>query len=294
QRMPDLYRPDAKDLAAFNADGFVLVDQLIDPAKIARLHAAFEDLFAGKFATGVRPDEVNWQQGESDPTLTRQICNGWKASRELARVVLDESIARAIGTFTGWSGVRVMIDNVIWKPPATRSLGFHQDNAFLGWFAPGEICTCWIALDDTTREGGTIEFARASHRWALDEPEGEFHAPDDYRQPLRNAALRAGKEPDICYVEVKAGGGSFHHGRTWHGSGANSSHVPRRSLVLHAMPAEVEYRPENFQQGIGPIYSRYKRLGDNTLDENYFPILWRDDGYRTPVIDRYLDQSKSG
>ena len=54
------------------------------------------------------------------------------------------------------------------------------------------------------------------------------------------------------------------------------------------MRSEVEYQPGNFDQGIGPIYSRYKRLGDNRLDENYFPILWREDGYRTPQIDDYL------
>ena len=100
--------------------------------------------------------------------------------------------------------------------------------------------------------------------------------------------VRAGVEADIAYVEVKAGGGSFHHGKTWHGSGANQSDHPRRSLVLHAMPSDVEYVPECFDQGIGPIYSRYKRLGDNQLDENYFPILWREDGYRTAQIDDYL------
>ena len=54
------------------------------------------------------------------------------------------------------------------------------------------------------------------------------------------------------------------------------------------MRSDVEYQPENFGQGIGPIYSRYKRLGDNQLDENYFPILWREDGYRTPQIDGFL------
>ena len=105
---------------------------------------------------------------------------------------------------------------------------------------------------------------------------------------MREAAARAGVDPDIAYVEVKAGGGSFHHGRTWHGSGANPGPNPRRSLVLHAMQREVEYVTDNFDQGIGPIYSRYKRLGDNCLDENYFPVLWSEDGYRTPQIDDYL------
>ena len=286
--MPFSLQPTLRD--RFNTDGFVVVDQLIGTDRIPALHRAFDDLFCGRFETGVRPDEVNWQQGESDPTLSRQICNGWKSNRDIARVVLDEALARAIGTLAGWSGVRIMIDNVIWKAPATKSLGFHQDNAYLSWFNPGEIVTCWIALDDTTATGGTIEFAQSSHRWALGAPEGEFHAPADYRKPMREAAARAGVEPEIQYVEVRAGGGSFHHGRTWHGSGANPGPNPRRSLVLHAMPRNVEYVPANFDQGIGPVYSRYKRLGDNTLDENYFPVLWSEDGYRTAQIDDYLSE----
>jgi len=181
-----------------------------------------------------------------------------------------------------------MIDYVVWKPPATKSLGFHQDSAYLSWFTPSDLLTCWIALDDTRADGGTIEFVRGSHKWKLSEPEGEFHAPEDYRKPMREAAAREGVDPEIVYIEVNAGGGSFHHGWTWHGSGANLSPNPRRSLVLHAMRSDVEYVPANFGQGIGPIYSRYKRLGDNQLDENYFPILWREDGYRTPQIDNYL------
>lgn len=273
---------------SFSSDGFVVVEKLIEQDQIATLHQAFTDLFNGKFETGVRPDEVNWQQADGDPSLTRQICNGWKANRDIAAVVLDESIARAIASLAGWPGVRIMIDNVIWKPPATKSLGFHQDSAYLSWFTPSDLLTCWIALDETTAEGGTIEFARGSQRWHLGAPEGEFHAPEDYRKPVYNAARREGVEADIAYVEVPAGGGSFHHGWTWHGSGTNHSRNPRRSLVLHAMRSDVEYVPENFAEGIGPIYSRYRRLGDNQLDENYFPILWREDGYRTAQIDTYL------
>jgi len=282
------FRPDPSQRARFDADGFVVVDRLIDSDQLPRLHKAFDELFNGVFETGVRPDEVNWQQGESDPDLTRQICNGWKANRDIARIVLDESIARAIADFSGWSGVRIMIDNVIWKPPSAKSLGFHQDNASVAWFAPSEIVSCWIALDDTTADGGTVEFVRASHRWQLDDSVGEFHAPLDYARPMRDAAARAGVEPEICPVEVEAGGGSFHHGCIWHGSGINQSLKQRRSLILHAMPSEVEYVPENFDQGIGPIYSRYRRLSDNRLDENYFPVLWREDGYRSAQIDAYL------
>ncbi|MEM7193744.1 MAG: phytanoyl-CoA dioxygenase family protein [Pseudomonadota bacterium] len=285
--------PDSNHRKAFDSDGFVVVDNLIDQDTVAGLHDAFEDVFCGRFQTGVRPDEVNWQQGESDPKLTRQICNGWKANRRIAETVLNENLGRAVAEFAGWSGVRIMIDNVIWKPPGAKSLGFHQDNAYLSWFTPGEILTCWIALDDTSASGGTIEFARGSHRWELGKPTGEFHAPADYRKTVREAAARAGVDAEICHVETKAGGGSFHHGATWHGSGPNLAGIPRRSLVLHAMPSEVRYVPSNFEQGIGPIYSRYKRLGDNSMDENFFPIIWRSDGYRTPQIEDHIRGAES-
>jgi len=278
-----------EDKQRFDDDGFLVVDRLIPDENIPVLHRAFDDLFNGNFATGIRPDEVNWQQGSGDQSLTRQICNGWKANRDIARVVLDEDIGRAIAKLAGWAGVRIMIDNVIWKPVGAKSLGYHQDSSYLAWFAPSELITCWIALDDTSAEGGTMELVRGSHRWPLREPEGQFHAPENYRLSMQKAAAAQGIEADIAYIEVPAGGGSFHHGWSWHGSGANNGSLPRRSLVLHAMRSDVEYQPEHLSQGIGPIYSRYKRLGDNQLDENYFPVLWREDGYRTPTIDDYLD-----
>lgn len=277
------------EINRFNQEGFVVVDQLINPQKISLLQAAFDDLFNGIFETGVQPDEVNWQQATGDPSYTRQICNGWKANREIARVVLDQSIGQAIAELSGWPGVRIMQDNVIWKPVGALSLGYHQDSSYLAWFSPSDLVTCWIALDDTCADGGTMELVRGSHRWSLSEPEGEFHAPEKYRETMERAASRESVDPDICYVEVKAGGGSFHHGHTWHGSGVNAGAQPRRSLVLHAMRSDVVYRPEHFKEGTGPIYSRYRRLGDNLLDENYFPVLWREDGYRTPQIEDYLN-----
>lgn len=52
----------------FHEDGFLIVEKLIDPKTLPRLHQAFDDLFNGVFESGVRPDEVNWQQGKSDPS----------------------------------------------------------------------------------------------------------------------------------------------------------------------------------------------------------------------------------
>jgi len=275
-------------IESFDSNGFLVMESLIDTAKIPALHKAYDELFDGHFETGVKPDEVNWQFANGDPSLTRQICNGWKSNRTIAQTILDENIGRLIGQLTGWAGVRVMIDNLIWKPKGAKSLGYHQDSAYLDWYTPSDLVTCWIALDETTAEGGTVEFIQGSHKWSESSPEGEFHAPQDYRLPMENAAKANELTPVIKYVEVPAGGGSFHHGWTWHGSGQNTGPRHRRALVLHAMRADVEYNPEKLEQGIGPIYSRYKRLADNKLDENFFPIIWSEDGYRTSDLASFL------
>ncbi len=283
-----MFAINAPQVNQFNDDGFLIIDQLVDDATVMALRASFDRLFRGEFETGVTPDEVNWQQGSGDPSLTRQICNGWKADREIAKVILREDIGKAIAELGDWPGTRVMIDNVLWKPPGTRPLGYHQDSAYLDWYSPSDLLSCWIALDDTTAEGGTVEFASGSHKWTHSTAAGEFHGPEQYRKHMEIAASRQGVEPEITYVEVAKGGGSFHHGWTWHGSGHNRATVPRRALVLHAMRSDTEYVPRQLQQGTGYIYGRYKRLADNIIDENFFPVVWRKDGYRTPGIADFL------
>ena len=275
----------AGDVASFEADGFVTLDSLIDLDLIEPLRERFDRLFRGDFETGISPDEVNWLSGRGDPTLTRQICNGWKADRLIASTVLDARLGEAIAVLAGWPGARIIQDNVLWKPPGARSLGFHRDNAYLAWYAPTEMFSCWIALDDTVAGGGTMEIARGSHRWPTHgDLFGEFHAPDDYRATVAAAAKTTGADLDIAPVEVPAGGGSFHHGWAWHGSGPNDSDRHRRALVLHCASSEARFNRAGFGEGNGPIYSRYARLTDDEMDENHFPILWRRDGYRTPGI----------
>ncbi len=268
-------------IGQFHDDGFLVVERLIDADTVARAAARFAPLFRGEFETGLDPDERNWREGRDAADLTRQICNGWKSDRTVAGVVLDADVGRLCATLGGWPGARIGQDNVLWKPPGAKPLGFHQDDSYLSWVMPPNYVTCWIALDATSAAGGTLEYARGSHEWGVRPPVGEFHAPDDYRAPLIDAAERAGATPEIVAVEVPAGGAAFHAGGTWHGSDVNRGRAPRRSLVAHCISSAARFHPTE----ISTIYSRYKRHGDDTMDESFFPILWTADGYRTPFLD---------
>jgi hypothetical protein len=275
-----------EQVARFAEDGFVIIDRIISPELAKAALDRYEDLFAGRFETGLYPDEWNWRAGQSPPDLTRQICNGWKSDRTIADVVLRGDLGRACAQLGGWPGTRLSQDNVLWKPPGGKALGFHQDSSYEQWAIPSDWVSCWIALEDTTAAQGTVEYVRGSHRWPHWDMIEEFHGPADPHIELREAAAAQGVEPELVPVEVPAGGGAFHAGWTWHGSGINRSVAPRRSLVAHCMSSETRFHPDT----TGYLYSRYKRFGDDTMDESYFPITWRQDGYASPFIAPYLQR----
>ncbi len=149
----------------FRADGMLILPQLIEPGAAARVAARYEALFRGSFETGLYPDEWNWQEGRDRPDRSRQICNGWKSDFTIASLVLRPEIGRLCAQLAGWPGARIAQDNVIWKPSGAKSLGYHQDNSYNDWIVPGEMLSCWVALDRTTAAGGTIEYVRGSHLW---------------------------------------------------------------------------------------------------------------------------------
>jgi ectoine hydroxylase-related dioxygenase (phytanoyl-CoA dioxygenase family) len=268
----------------FAADGFVVLEGVLSAPEIEAARARFAPLFRGEFETGLMPDEWNWREGRDAPDLTRQICNAWKSDRTIASIVLSAAIGEAVADLRGWPGARINQDNVIWKPPGARPLGFHQDDSYQSWIVPGEMMTFWITLDDTRSDQGTIEYVPGSHRWPLSPPIARFHAPDDPLADLEVAAKAAGiARPDIVPVEVPAGSAVIHHGRTWHGSRDNRGSKPRRSVVSHCMSSAASFHATN----VGAIYGRYKRVGSTEMDESFFPVLWRNDGYRSGWLDDY-------
>ena len=276
-----------EQIQAFNEDGFVVVDRIISDENVALLRERLDVLFSGEYETGIGPDEVNWKKERDPIENTRQICNGWKSDRYVASVVLRQDIGKACAVLGGWPGTRISQDNILWKPPGWKPLGFHQDSAYEQWTAIPEWASCWIALDDTTAEGGTVEYVRGSHRWGESGMIEEFHAPSNPVKELAEAASNAGVEkPERVPVVVKAGGGAFHQGWTWHGSDINHTQRPRRSVVAHCMSSENQFHDDR----VSSIYSRYKRFGDNGMDESFFPVTWRVDGYRSSFIQSYVER----
>jgi hypothetical protein len=274
------------DVERFRADGFLLVERLIGPELVERLKERFAPLFRGEFETGVWPDEWHWREGMSLPDITRHMSGLWKADRTIASVSLSAVLGRFAAELMGWPGARIGLDTLWWKPPQAKEIALHQDATYMAFLDPPEVVTVWIALDDTHRDAGTLEYVPGSHLWPLKEKIGDFHAPDhDYRAMMRAAALAVGvSDAKVVPIEAKAGDCSIHHGRTWHGSDCNrSADRPRRSLGVHLLSSATRFRPE----GVGYIFGRYQCVGSTEMDESFFPILWTRSGYRSAHLAAY-------
>ncbi|MCG8493629.1 MAG: phytanoyl-CoA dioxygenase family protein [Sneathiellales bacterium] len=276
------------DKIKFEEAGFLVIENLLELEAVSELRGAFPRVFAGQFETGVYPDEWYWREGMSLPDVTRHMANAWKSDLGIARLVLNERIARIACALTGWNGVRLGQDTLWWKTPGTKAVALHQDTSFMDFMIPAQTLTCWVALDDTSRDAGTLEYIPGSHKWPLVPIPEEFHKPEDYRATMRHMAETLGEEiTEIYYAEIPAGSCIFHAGEIWHGSGPNVSRKKmRRSIGIHLLPEEARFS----ERGGGYIYRRYQKTGDPVPDESFFPVLWSGSGSRTGWIDRYCKE----
>ena len=268
--LPD--EPDAEQVEAFRRDGFLVLERWLEPARLDELRDRFARCFAHEWETGLAPDEVNYVPGQTPPDRTRQLCNVWKSDRVLAATVLDRRVGRFAARLAGVPGMRLAQDNAIWKPPAGLALEAHQDAAHCEWLEPPNMTTCWMALDDTHADTGTIYYLRGSHRWGRFGTGSSFHAPDDWLGHARRL-LPPGEELELVPIEVPAGGVAFHDGWCFHGSPPNErTDRGRRALISHLIRADSRWGT-----GVNRVYSRYRRPGEEELDPAFFPIVWAED-----------------
>jgi ectoine hydroxylase-related dioxygenase (phytanoyl-CoA dioxygenase family) len=273
--------PTQNEIDAYRRDGFLVVEEFLPEDEVERAREHFEQVFEHRFETGLQPDEVNYQPGQTPPDRTRQLCNVWKADRRLAATTLAARNAEFAAGLTGSSGYRLAQDNAIWKPPSGKSLLCHQDAAYCEWLDPPNMTTCWMALDDTAADTGTIYYVRGSNHWPHAAAGGSFHAPDDWLGHVRQA-MPESVDLELVPIEVPAGGAAFHDGWTFHGSPPNErADAQRRAIISHLIEADTRWNPDHPH----PIYSRYRRPGERELDDAFFPVLWRAGGGRSAWID---------
>jgi ectoine hydroxylase-related dioxygenase (phytanoyl-CoA dioxygenase family) len=163
--------------------------------------------------------------------------------------------------------VRFWHDQIFYKPAHHGGIViWHQDYSYWTRTAPMAHVSCWIGLDDSTRDNGCVHYVPGSHRWPL-LPRASFASDMNAVLDSLTPAQREAFKP--VPVELKAGECSFHHPLMVHGSYANSTERPRRAVVLNAFRDGVTSASDApLLKGVSPIPA-----GDK-IGGQFFPLLF--------------------
>ena len=149
-------------------------------------------------------------------------------------------------------GVRFWHDQVFSKPARHGGVvAWHQDYSYWTRTKPMTHLTCWIALDDATRENGCLQYVPRSHEWDL-LPKPALAGDMEAIQSVLSDDQKARFEP--VAVELKKGMATFHHPLMVHGSFENRTDGPRRAAVINVFRDGVcSASNEPLLEGVPPV-----------------------------------------
>lgn len=229
---------DSSTQMRYEADGFLIQPEAIFPKElVARACEGMDAIRRGNYDTGIPPQPSPWNPGDDLNALCK-IEQPQFASHAIRELFSYPALGEWAAAITGAEGVQVWWVQLLYKPslppdtPAKTNVGWHQDRYYWQqWEEGSELFTAWIALSDVAKDCGPMKFARGSHRWGLHNA-GDFFAQNLEAQ--REAiAIPEGETWEEVSGLMQAGGLSFHHCLTFHGSGQNTSGKPRRSFAVH-------------------------------------------------------------
>lgn len=163
--------------------------------------------------------------------------------------------------------VRFWHDQLFYKPAHHGGVViWHQDYSYWTRTQPMAHLSCWIGLDDSTRENGCLHYVPGSHRWNL-LPREDFANDMNTIQGVLSEAQKNDFKPKA--IELKKGECSFHHPLMVHGSFENKTDQPRRAVVINVVRDGVRSSSDHpLLEGVPPIPSGEK------LGGQFFPLLF--------------------
>ena len=150
-------------------------------------------------------------------------------------------------------------------------MAWHQDYSYWTRTRPMAHLSCWIGLDDSTRDNGCVHYVPGSHRWNL-LPVTGLADDMDAIQAVLNTKQKTEFKP--VAIELKSGEASFHHPLMVHGSFANRSDRPRRAAVINVFRDGVESDSDAPLLAGVPVIAKGQRI-----QGQFFPLLLNDDRF---------------
>lgn len=213
-------------------------------------------------------------ESEDPEKVLFHAIGAWRITNGFHDILWSPAYRMAAYQLLGQS-VRLFHDQLFCKPAKHGGVvAWHQDFSYWTFTKPMHHLTCWIGLDDATKENGCLYFIPGSHKWGLLPITGLAGDMNAVKEVLNDEQLIAFDKRFAN--ELPGGYASFHHPLTMHGSYENHSERPRRAVVLNAMAQGTVGNTDGYNRM--DALSHFPPMPQDTLlDGRFFPLLFDGD-----------------
>lgn len=217
-----------EDVARFQTDGFLLVDDFFSDEEMEKYGAAVDAAVAYRTSDDRRQlDEKNLYE----QTFV-QCMRLWEDQPDVSPFTFHPKLCAAAAALLQRDSVRLWHDQALYKEPGGRKTDAHLDYPF--WpVTEQDLVSVWIPFQDVAPGSGMMSYVQGSHRIGYTEfvDIGQLHGGEPFDLL---------KEPQIAalpLIPVPAGKGAaiFHHACTIHAADANDTDATRRVFTMAYM-----------------------------------------------------------
>lgn len=286
--------PSAEDVRSYRRRGWYLSEKLFTDAEVDALSEASERFYAGHrdHHLPVHPPTLAyWTPDMGDEVLRHNDYIHYEV--DAIREILTKPLIGAVAALlAGAEIIRVFQATLILKPPRpddkTNGVPWHFDRNYWATSTSERMLTAFIPFHHCDERIGTIAMVDGSSRWQEigADDSGTLHfaarGRDHLEELLRRNAEHNGCELHKVPMIIPKGHVSFHHCRTYHGSGVNNAEEPRRAISLHLQDGDNRWRPYPLEDGSLLTYNhdhlvRRDENGDpDYTDPRFCPVIWQD------------------
>jgi ectoine hydroxylase-related dioxygenase (phytanoyl-CoA dioxygenase family) len=284
--------PSDADVESYLAHGWYLTKKLLSDDEVDALVAATERFYAGgrSRTLPLRPPRLAyWEPSHGDVQRHNDYIH--YEHDEVAHILGKPLIGAVAARLAQADEIRVFQSTLIYKPPIagepSNIVPWHFDKHYWSSSTSDKMLTAFIPFHDCDEEMGTITMIDGSNNWKeiglADSMTKHFAERDnsDLERVLADNAAYNGVPIVKVPMIIPKGHMSFHHCRTYHGSGANRSDRPRRAISLHLQDGDNQNREYRLSTRETVAYNHdvlVRRLPDGRpdySDPEFCPVLWR-------------------
>ncbi len=256
-----------EEVEFYHEHGFLAGVDIFNAVQIAALRKELAEFFEPEHDGRELWYEYHSNESTNADTVLFHALGAWRLRPGFHDTLWNPAFTHAASQLLG-GAVRFWHDQLFCKPVRHGGVvAWHQDYSYWTRSVPMAHLTCWIGLDDSTRENGCLWYVPDSHRWPLLPITGLAGDMDAIREVLNEEQL-AQFERRVP-IELKAGQASFHHPLMVHGSYENKTDRPRRAMVLNAVRDGVKSdSDEPLLDGVDVVPR------GEPLSGRFFPLLY--------------------